>query len=379
MLRLVCVAATLLASLLVTPSVTDTTVAGPSNQTGDTRPVALPEPSGPFPVGVSRLHLTDTTRIDPWVPASGHRELMVSVWYPALLRVGRPAAYLTLREAAALVADRGFPLAAADVAGIQTTARVDAPARPAAGHYPLVVLSPGFSLPRGTLTGLAEELASRGNVVAGIDHTYESSGTELPGGRLAACVACESADPAEVPLARAADTSFVLDQLTQAGAWWGGWMIDENRVGMAGHSIGGNAAAEAMRNDPRIDAGVNMDGTFYTELPPSGLDRPFLMIGYPDAHLPGSEIDTSWDSAWQRLTGWRRWFTVTGTTHLSFCDFAPLAKRFGLPLAPLDGDRTDEIVRTYVTAFFDRHLRAIPQPILDSADPRYPEVVRHTP
>lgn len=364
----------LLATVPVSVAVTGTAVAG----TTDRRPVALAEPSGPFPVGMSRLHLTDTSRTDPWVPASGHRELMVSVWYPALLPVGRPAPYLTEREAAALVASRELPLDPADVAAIGTTARVNALPRPAARRYPLVVLSPGFSVPAATLTGLAEELASRGYVVVGIDHTYESSGTELPGGRLATCVVCENPEFVKVPAVRAADASFVVDQLTQAGAWWGGWMIDARRIGMAGHSMGGASAAETMRTDPRFDAGVNMDGTFFAQLPPGGLDRPFMMFGAPPGHLPGGP-DQSWDIAWQRLTGWRRWFTVTGVAHISFSDFAPLAKRFGLPLAPLDGDRTDEIVRAYLTAFFDRHLRGIPQSILDGGDPRYPEVVRHSP
>jgi predicted dienelactone hydrolase len=331
---------------------------------------------------MSRLHLTDTSRTDPWVPAAGHRELMVSVWYPASRLTSRPAVYLTGREAAALVAARQLPLDPADVAAIRTSARLDGPPRPGTRRYPLVVLSPGFSLPVATLTGLAEELASRGYVVAGIDHTYESSGVELPGGRLATCVACENAKPVQVPPVRAVDTSFVIDQLTRTRSrtWWGSWMIDARRIGMAGHSIGGNSAAETMRTDPRVDAGVNLDGSFFTDVPPGGLDRPFLMLGEPGLHTPGDVRDTSWDTAWQLLTGWRRWFTVTGTAHLSFSDFAPLGKRFGLPPStPLDGDRTDEITRAYVVAFFDTHLRGIPRPILDGADPAYPEVVRHSP
>ncbi|GLI02209.1 hypothetical protein Pa4123_74870 [Phytohabitans aurantiacus] len=89
-----------------------------------------------------------------------------------------------------------------------------------------------------------------------------------------------------------------------------------------------------------------------------------------------SRLHPSWDTAWQGLSGWRRWFTVTGTVHMSFSDYAPLAKRFGLPLAALDGDRTDEIVRVYVAAFFDTHLRGAARPVLDGADPDYPEVTR---
>ncbi|WP_248958484.1 hypothetical protein [Sphaerisporangium perillae] len=38
-----------------------------------------------------------------------------------------------------------------------------------------------------------------------------------------------------------------------------------------------------------------------------------------------------------------------------------------------------EITRTYVRAFFDLHLRARPQPLLDKPSPRYPEVKSCTP
>ena len=56
----------------------------------------------------------------------------------------------------------------AEVAGTRTHARESA--RPRPGRYPLVVLSPGFTLHRHTQTGLAEDLASRGYAVASIDH-----------------------------------------------------------------------------------------------------------------------------------------------------------------------------------------------------------------
>jgi predicted dienelactone hydrolase len=43
-------------------------------------------------------------------------------------------------------------------------------------YTPEVVLSPGFTVSRSTLTALAEDLASHGYVVAGIDHTESPSG-----------------------------------------------------------------------------------------------------------------------------------------------------------------------------------------------------------
>src|ERR1700751_2364492 len=44
----------------------------------------LPEPTGPGPVGAASLHLTDTSRPDPWAAGVTARELMVSLWYPAM-------------------------------------------------------------------------------------------------------------------------------------------------------------------------------------------------------------------------------------------------------------------------------------------------------
>ena len=60
---------------------------------------------------------------------------------------------------------------------VRTNAVSDAAPARDEGSLPLVVLSPGFTNPRSTLTGLAEDLASHYYVVAGIDHTYESFAT----------------------------------------------------------------------------------------------------------------------------------------------------------------------------------------------------------
>lgn len=342
---------------------------------------ALPQSSGPFAVGRDVLHLVDRSRRDQWVPAN-HRELMVSMFYPAVARPGRAAPYLTTTEARLFLEDR--QLAGVIAPEALSATRTDAllHARPRAGRYPLVVLSPGFTLHRHTLTHLAEELASRGYLVAVIDHAYESSGTAFPGGRVLTCTACEAAEVyADVATGRADDVTFVLDRLTGARpAWRHARLIDRTRIGMAGHSIGGNAAAAAMAADSRVRAGINMDGTFFAPVPEDGLaGRPFLMLGAP-SHVPGA-TDESWDRDWQRLNGWKRWLTVTGTGHLDFSDTAVLADQAGLPDdgSPLPGDRTAQLVREYVNAFFDLHLRGIPQPLLHGPAADNPEVVFHQP
>ncbi|MFJ5829270.1 alpha/beta hydrolase family protein [Streptomyces sp. NPDC093089] len=382
-------AAAVLACSLALPAGVATAAAGPdtSAPSGTARPqsqpvraAALPTPTGPYAVGSSVVPLVDRSRTDPWVPTADGRALMVTLHYPAARSGGgRPAPYATREEARLLAAQLGPGVSGDLLARTRTHSRTDV--RPAPGRRPLVLLSPGFGVSRWTLTHLAEDLASRGYVVASVDHAYESYGISLPGGRTLTCVACTALDEGGVhagvvTATRAADMRYVLDRLTgPRPAWRYADAIDASRVGMAGHSIGGASAATAMVADPRVDAGVNMDGAFWEDLPVEGLrGRPFMMLGtHDETHLPGG-TDTSWDRTWAALDGWKRWITVAGSEHFTFSDGPVIARHFGLPQSPLPTERAVAVTRTYVAAFFDRHLRGLPRPVLDGPSAENPEV-----
>lgn len=346
----------------------------------------LPRPTGKFAVGSNTLHLVDQSRTDPWVPTAEGRELMVTLHYPAARSGdGRHARYATAEEARLLVEGYGFGPAVLPekLSGMRTHSRVGA--RPAPGHFPLVVLSPGFSVSRYTQTALAEDLASRGYVTASVDHAYESFGVAVPGNRMLTCVACEALEGGThgsvVTSTRAKDVSYLLDALTgPSPVWRNAEMIDSKRIGMAGHSIGGASAATSMAADRRIDAGINMDGAFWEPLPAEGLrGRPFMMLGTDDdVHRPGGQ-DTTWDTMWPTLDGWKRWLTVAGSDHMSFSDAPLITEHFGLPQTPLPAKRAVKLTRTYVAAFFDQHLRGRPQPLLKGPSDANPEVKFHSP
>jgi dienelactone hydrolase len=354
----------------------------------------LPEPTGPYPAGTASVWLTDTSRPDPWVPGVHARELMVSLWYPAVLSDGRRARYMTPAESELQLTSRSITGIPPDtLSTVRTNAVSDA--RPAGRprSLPLVVLSPGFTNSRSTLTALAEDLASHGYVVAGIDHTYESHATAFPDGRVTTCLAREAPRrdrKEEVAAGRAADVCFVLDELTGAHpAWPGAGLIDPSRMAMAGHSAGGAAAIAAMLADSRIRAGIDMDGATAAPIPDEGLARPFLFLGKQSNYTPGSggAVTTlrdwklqrgaviTWERDWELLTGWKRWLVVAGAVHASFTDLALLADQTGIDTgAGLSGARSLDITRAYVRAFFDQHLRGRPQALLDQPSPRYPEV-----
>ncbi|MFF5970423.1 alpha/beta hydrolase family protein [Streptomyces sp. NPDC012769] len=350
-------------------------------------PLQLPAPTGKFGVGSATLHLVDRSRPDPWVPTADGRELMVTLHYPSARRAqGGSPPYATEEEARLLLEGVGVtdPAAVRSLAGMGTYSATDT--RPAPGRHPLVVLSPGFGVPRFTLTNIAVDLASRGYVVASVDHAYESSGTAVPDGRVLTCVACTAleegrAKGSDVTAARAADVRFLLDRLTGPRPAWpyATRAIDRSRIGMAGHSIGGASAAAAMAADRRIDAGVNMDGSFWDAVPADGLGgRPFLFLGTDEFHRPGGE-DTSWDETWRSLGGWKRWLTVSGSDHFSFSDGPVIQHHFGLPAGPIPVDRALTVTRAYLAAFFDQHLRGRPQPLLTGPSAQHPEVSFHRP
>jgi dienelactone hydrolase len=344
----------------------------------------LPEPTGPSPVGTTSVHLTDASRPDPWAAGVNERELMVSLWYPAAPSDGPRARYMTPAESELQLTSRGITSVPPDaLSTVRTNAAVDAAPEGRPRGLPLVVLSPGFTNARSALTGLAEDLASHGYVAAGIDHTYESFATAFPDGRVTTALAREAPrrGPAfweKVVTGRAADVSFVLDELTGAHpAWPGAGLIDPARIAMAGHSAGGAAAIAALLADARIRAGLDMDGSTHAPIPGRGLSRPFLFLGKQANYTPGGEgAVTSWERDWERLTGWKRWLLVAGAVHASFTDLALLADQIGLDIgAALPGSRSLEITRAYVRAFFDQHLRGQPPALLDQPSPRYPEVI----
>ena len=340
----------------------------------------LPPPTGRHAVGTTSLHLTDTSRPDPWVPTT-NRELMVSLFYPAASARGPKKQYMTPAESRAVLEEAGITTVPPDaLSAVRTNAVVDA--RPVGRRHglPLVVLSPGYLRPRATLSTLAEDLASHGYVVVVVDHTHENVATTFPDGRVAPCASCEVLhDPSfwsELGAGRARDVSFVLDQLTgPLRHHRGANLVDASRIAMGGHSVGGASSLEAARADSRIRAAIDVDGVLGTPVPEAGMSQPVMLLGRQVNYDLGAPGAKSWLDAWPLLSGWKRWLVVAGVVHPSFTDLGVVAPQLGLDFgADVSGERGAAITRAYVRAFFDLHLRGEPQPLLDGASAGYPEV-----
>ena len=348
---------------------------------------------------------------------------MLCIWYPSISGTGTGTG--TGTEAAAYLPPAWRPVCDAigvETDGLRSSAGEGVPMADDHTRYPIVLLSPsGF--PPLLLSGTAEQLASHGYIVIGVNHTYETTVTPFSDGRMipinpraiAGALGPQTgphdeafADRAAVCRYKAADLRFVAEELARVQT--GGdqllmGRLDLSRMGAIGHSFGGCAALQWCRDDPRCRAAVNLDGAVWTDVGVSGLDRPALQLLATHAEfrvtpeqavVAGMAPDTAWFEAERRRTygGWRvidqlsrlsYSFQLAGATHLSFMDVPLLPAGDTSPIKPMIDataiapQRALEIIRQVVLAFFARHLDHGPSDLLDNPSTHFPELVRGTP
>jgi dienelactone hydrolase len=212
---------------------------------------------------------------------------------------------------------------------IGTHATFRAPISTAQRAWPVLVFSPGLGVPREQYTALSTELASRGYVVIALSTPYESAPTVLAGGQvIGQTVHPQVMGPPPHPELqrlidiRAADASFVLDQLTalqstDPGSPLAGH-LDLRHVGIVGHSLGGATAVQVLAADPRFKVGVNLDGKLFGSQPDAHLRQPLLWM-QSDGAKP-QEYTRGRDRLLARLRNGGAVLSVRGSVHTSFSD-----------------------------------------------------------
>lgn len=345
--------------------------------------LTLPAPTGRHRVGTVDLHLRDSKRMDPWVPGQ-QRELMVSLWYPATHTSRYPAALLPNSQQ---VLPGGVTLPT-------TAGHTGAPVDHKAGALPVLLYSPGGRGNRATGTALVQDLASRGYLVVTIDHTHDTGDVVFPGGRHEVSMLPPGTKSRDLIDVRAADAHFVIDQLAEIARGHNPDVehkplphgltqaVSTKHVGMFGASLGGGSVAAAMHADPRIDAGANLDGQLFGSSEHQRLDRPYMLFS---SEHHNRNTDGSWARLWENLHGERLDLKLHGSGHNSFVDnqvlFPQAPGAFGVTpevmqqaLGTIDPNRSIEVQRTYVAAFFDKHLRHQHSNLLDGPSRHFPEI-----
>jgi dienelactone hydrolase len=194
----------------------------------------LPKVTGKHAIATIKYTYTDQSRIETFTKTGENRKVNVEFWYP----------------------------------------------QDAGGKYPLIVFSHGAFGVKTSNTSTFMELASNGYVVCSVDHPYHSLYTSGTDGHMV------TVDPAfyqEVTginngkyddaasfqiekkwmQLRTTDINFVVDTILahsqEAGSGAVYQLIDPQKIGLMGHSLGAEASAQVARERKDIGAVVNLD------------------------------------------------------------------------------------------------------------------------
>ena len=339
------------------------------------RIAAVPQPTGGSPIGTHVMSFVDPTHEDPYLSNGTKRELLVRFWYPASSETICNAADYTSPEVWSYFSQ----LLGLTLPHVSTNSCLDA--RIADGVHPVVVFSHGFTGTFTDYTFLCEDLASRGYVVASVDHTYEATAVEFPDGRLEKSVfgshltnlARSDAQALEFAVSvRLDDLKFVLNELERLNTEPGSPFkadLDLSRIALAGHSLGGLTAILGIENEPRFKVGIILDGVLPDHLA-SPTKTPILIV------TAGRETWNENDCRlWIALQGPRMAVNLKGADHLAPSDALWLAKG-AVKSGEMGPDKTIEAIREYVAAFLDVNLRSKPVvPLLTGPSSDFPDAV----
>jgi dienelactone hydrolase len=317
--------------------------------------ITLPAPTGPHPVGTRTWYWVDRARQDALTrEPDDFRGLMVQLWYPrANVDHGEVAPFMPLYGWHQNV--RGHSVADAQVAKTVPT-------------MPVVLLCPGRGTSRHYYTSVAEDLASHGYAVVGIDSPH-SGLVVYPDGRYVAPnpkykpsteLMSGSYEKVDEFFSEAAelgrlDVAFVLREIEHLNTVDGSLSgrLDLARIGVFGHSLGGRIAGAAAGSDSRIRAYVAMEGVPPRDVRRGGMDAAVAMLmsgGFP----PVAEANV------KEVVPLRRNDVVlvrlNGFSHNSVTD-EPLIEP-STPAPELSPTAALAFTRRFLRSFFDRYLRA---------------------
>lgn len=303
--------------------------------------------TGHYTINTTSVTFVDTSRIDPFSKTGENRKLTVQFWYP------------TVKE------------------GSNT--------------FPLTIFSHGSFGYRGSNLSTFENLTSNGYVVCSIDHSYHSFFAKHTDGSTT-LVNTEFLNDAvnitnnkydektsydkthEWLNLRTADINFVLDKIMNnknteiPEAVY--TIINKEKIGLMGHSLGGAAAAQLGRELSDVNAVAVIDGTMIgeetdfknghavlnTEAYPVALLNLYNDSHYKDAKQLGTAYNNLSASAHAKKS---YDVVIRGSGHLNFTDlplFSPaLAHMLGTGTA--DSRYCIETMNKIVLDFFDHTLK----------------------
>ncbi len=358
------------------------------------QPLTLTSPTGAYSVGRTEYDWTDASRIDTLADSVNvKRELAVWVWYPATgSQNDATVPYLPPNWVTARNNDQGMAggIIESRFSSIKTHSFANIPLVGAQSTYPVIIMEPGMGPIPTDYTVYAENLASHGYIVVGINPTHTSNLIVFPDGRVAlrsqngtipdsADAAAADQDASRIGKVWTEDVLFVMDQLQSLNADQSSLFynkLDLSHIGVFGHSFGGATAAAVCEIDPRCKAGADLDGTLFSYQASATLQAPFMFMAEDNC---GKNCDTL-RQAYSASNSAAYYLSIKGTRHFNFSDMAlrlpPLSsillRQLGY-IGSIQPARGLEISNAYLVAFFDRYLKGTNSELLQSSTSPYPE------
>jgi hypothetical protein len=372
----------------------------------------FPKPTGPYAIGTRGYSWTDTSRPEPFTTDPHDlRQIVAQIWYPAAGQ-GEFAPYIDTHEPMNVLAKQFHisPFLLRNIQNAPTHARTNAV--PAKGRFPVLINPAGLIAFRSASLFWIEELASQGYVVVGLDQPGTSAATVLSNGKVIAAMDKVAFDrfmplalsssanqspamngvalPGGVIPFLAEDISFALTQierLDRTDHALAGHM-DTGRVGVFGMSLGGYVAPEVCQTDTRFAACLGVDAGKTATVARDGLIQPLMIMsrdagtmraerskagGWPEPEI--THTITTQRALFQHNRGPAYYVTMNEMFHTNWTDaplWSPLVRWIGLA-GPIDPYQGFAATNAYTLAFFDRHLKGKPAPILERLPRSYPD------
>jgi dienelactone hydrolase len=298
----------------------------------------LTEPQGYYKVGTRIFRWIDFNRAEQITSdPNDKRNVVVQAWYPTEQDAkGTHSSYLdgmdNLPEKIGIIP--GFLFDHYDQ--IETYGVLNASISKAQNQWPVILFLTGNGASRAFYTSLATGLASYGYVVLTIDHPYEAAITQLTDGKIVTTIEVHLKDDPDLIKfmkvrldVRVADIQFVINQIGNPKGSTDSFLLslDKNRIGIAGHSLGGASAGVAMAFDSRVKAAANIDGTLYGALPKPNGPRPFLLLESNKGDRSRFVRYEAGNQQFFKQFGGGYRYEIRNADHLSFTD-APLLLAF---------------------------------------------------
>lgn len=339
----------------------------------------LPVPSGDYLIGTESFVIEDDSRLELYTDdASDYRKIKVQIWYPAQSTYGyEQAPWLEdgVVVARALSKDFGLPTFALDhTVDIMSNSYLEAPISNALDDYPVIILSHGWRGFRDIHTDYAEELASLGYIVVGIDHTYGSVATVFSDDDIAYLNRGALPDRETTPdfldyanqlvSTYAADVTTTLNYLEEINdsndlSRFSG-KLDLTHVGLLGHSTGGGGDVTAALNDDRIDAVMGLDA-WVEPIAESEINKGLTV---PSLFLRSGQWEVGFNNTnlynlVENTTDSSMLYQIDGTTHFDFAMvymYSPLIKLIGFS-GSVENEYLNTMLKSMIADFFNQTLK----------------------